>query len=214
MADSYCDDADLYAHGLPRGAAPNPGRLCRPANATANTITLDVHGFAADDEISFRAEGGGALPGGLSEGVTYYALPVSESVFAVAATAGGGAIDLSSAGSRYLVIAPLQTASAREWASRLIDDFLTGHPVPLSLPVPPIVRMTCAELAAGKLLGLSGGQSKSLAAIADDARKRIERWAKSGMPIRGENAPTPAQKAASASVPYSDPRGWNRWGGL
>lgn len=213
MADIYCDDSDLYAHGLPRGAAPNPGRLAASVDAVGNFIVLDAHGFASDDEVRFRAEAGGSLPAPLAANVTYYALPLGESTFSVRATPGGAAIDLTSAGSKVLCIAPLPLAATRAWASRLIDDFLAGHPVPLEAPIPEIVRFTAAELAAGKLLALMGGASKSLSDIEGEARKRIERWGK-GLPVRGEGSQQPAQLAASASVPYSDPRGWSRWGGL
>jgi hypothetical protein len=213
MALTYADPSDLYAYGLQRGGVQNAGRLAASVNITSNTITLDVHGFALNDLVRFRADAGGSLPSPLVAGTDYYAIPAGESVFSVAATAGGAAIDLVTSGSRILVIAPLPIDSALKWASRLIDDMLAGHPVPLEAPIPEIVRMTCAELAAGKLQSLRGAASQSLAAMSDAAQKRLLRWA-SGVPVRGEGAQEPAQLSASAGVPYSDARGWNRFGGL
>ena len=210
---SYCVAADLYSWGLPRGALPNPGRLVDSVSSSANTVSLDVHGFEAGDPVSFRAESGGSLPAPLVAGTTYYAVPVSGDVFSVAATAGGEAIDFSSAGARIIVIAPLPIASAIAFGAALIDDMLPGHVLPLIAPYPPLIVMTNAELAAGKLLARTGSASKSLTEIVDQARKRLERWAL-GIPVRGENVQTPANLAASASVPYADPRGWNRWGGI
>lgn len=210
---AYCAPSDLYAFGLSHGAVPNPGRPVDSANATANTITLDVHGFVLNDPVSFRAESGGSLPAPLVAGSTYYAIPVTESTFSVAAAEDGAAIDFTSAGSLFVVITPLPVDASIAWASRLIDDMLPAGVVPLAEPIPEIVRMTAAELAAAKLAGRGGFASKPLTEIADAARKRLERWAQ-GIPIRGDNAPTPTNLASAAAVPYVDSRGWGRYGGL
>jgi hypothetical protein len=183
-------------------------------STAASTLAIDGHGFATDDPVSFRAEAGGSLPAPLAAGTAYFAKPTTDDAFQVAATAGGAAITLTTAGARVIAIAPLPIASAIAWASRLVDDMLPAHLVPMVAPnIPEIVRMTVAELAAGKLLGRTGSASKSLAEMVDAARKRLERWGK-GVPIRGENVPVAANLAASASVPYTDPRGWSRFGGL
>lgn len=209
----YCSASKLYDYGLPRGSIPNPGRIAESVDASADSITLGEHGFSAGDRVRFRAEAGGSLPTGLSAGVEYYAIPLTDSTFSVSLTDGGAAVDLSSAGARVKVIAPLPLDAAITWASRLVDDMLPAALVPLTLPVPPIVEMTTAELAIWKISTRAGSVPKSLGDIFDLAKKRLERWA-TGVPIRGENAPEPAGLAASASVPYLDPRGWNRFGGL
>ncbi len=213
MADSYCVAADVYTFALPRGALANPARPVASVSAGGNTISLDLHGFSLNDPVSFRAEAGGTLPAPLVAGTTYYAIPVSDSVFSVAAAADGAAIDLTTAGTRVVVIDQLPMAAAIEWGAAMINDMLPAHVIPLVAPYPPIVVMTNAELAGGKLLARQGSASKSLTEIADQARKRLERWA-AGAPIRGENAPEPASLAASATAPVSDARGWNRWGGI
>lgn len=209
----YCDPADLYAFGLPRGALPNPGRLVASVSVADDAITLDGHGFESGDPVSFRAEAGGSLPAPLVAGTSYYALPITGDTFSVSATVGGSAVNLTTAGANTLAIAPRPIAAAITWSSRLIDDMLPAHVVPLTEPYHPLVRMTCAELSAGKLLGLQGAASKSLSEMIDAAHKRLARWAK-GIPLRGDNVPTAAQKATSATVPYADRRGWNRHGGL
>lgn len=210
---AYADPADLYQYGLPRGALRSGGRLAGSVSAADDSIELDGHGFADDDPVSFRAESGGTLPAPLAEGVEYRAIALDASFFRVAATAGGAAIDLTTSGSGVVVIAPLPIAGALDWASRVIDDMLPAHVVPLSAPYPEIVRMTCAELAAGKLLTLTGQASKSLAEMVDFAQRRLARWAK-GVPVRGTNAPAPASLAQGATLPYYDARGWARYGGL
>ncbi len=206
----YCAPADLHAHGLPRGALPNPGRNVQ--GASGNALVLGAHGFDAGDQVSFRAEAGGSLWTPLAAATTYYAIPVNEDSFSVAASAGGTALTLGGSGTRVIAIAPSPVAAAISWASRIIDDMLPAHLVPLVAPIHELVRMTCAELAAGKLAARQGSASKSLGEIVDAARKRLERWAK-GIPLRGENVPERANLAASASVPYRDSRGWGRFGG-
>jgi hypothetical protein len=209
----YCDPSDLYAHGLPRKSVPNPGYLVESVDATANTFALDVHGFSLDDPVSFRAEAGGSLPAPLASGTTYYAIPTTDNAFSVSATAGGAAVNITSAGSRFLVIAAFPVGAAISWASQVIDDMLPAHVVPLGVDaIPEIVRMTCAELAAGKLAARAGAQSKSLTEVVDAAGKRLARWGK-GVPIRGAVVPPSASLSASATVPFRDPRGWNRFGG-
>lgn len=212
MAAVYCVAADLYAFGLPRGSVPNPGRIAS-ADPAANAFTLGSHGFASGDVLSFRAESNGAMPAPLVSGVSYFALPLTDDTFQVAATIGGAPIDLTTPGTRIVVIAPLPTDAAIAFASRVIDDALPAHLVPLSLPVAEIVKMTCAELAAGKLMQGKGSASPSLGAMVDAATKRIARWAL-GVPVRGEHAPPPANVATSASLPFQDSRGWSQFGGI
>lgn len=210
---AYCQIADLYAYGLQRGAFSNPGRLAQTANAASNTITLDQHGFSLNDLITLRVEGGGVLPAPLVAGVGYYVIPVGESAFSLAATFGGGAIDLTTAGSRMIVTIPVSRQAAIDWATALIDDLLPAHIVPLSAPINPSVVMTCAELAIGKLMQITGSGSKSIGDMVDAARKRLERWS-AGVPLRGANVPPPANVAASATVPFLDSRGFSKFGGL
>lgn len=212
----YCNPSDLYDYGLPRGGVPNPGRLIASVSAASNAFELDVHGFENGDPVVLRAEAGGSLPAPLVEGTTYYAVPLTESTFSLSLTDGGSAVDLTSSGLNVIVVAPLPIAKAIDFASALIDDMIPAHAVPLTAPYPPIVVMTCAELAAAKLSGRAGGASVSLASAADAARKRLERWGK-GIPIRGTN--TEAQKSTLVSqytapvATFQDPTGYTRYGG-
>lgn len=209
---NYCAVPDLYAHGVRPGDLPNPGRLIASVSSGADSLTVDDYGAAAGDLVTFRAEAGGSLPAPISEDAIYYVIPIDDARFSISAAPDGGAIDITSAGERFLAVFKVSKDAAIAWASALIDDMLPAHVVPLAT-VPPIVRMTCAELAAAKLLGLAGSGGKSLTDIADAARKRVERWAQ-GVPIRGTNAPAPASLAQSASAANPDLRGWGRFGGI
>lgn len=211
-ATRYCDPRDLYEHGVPRGSVPNPGRVAAGADASTDAITLDVHGFDDDDPLQLRAEAGGSLPAPLVELTTYYADVLDDNRFGVRATAGGARIGLTTAGSRIVVIAPLPIGAAIDWASSTIEEWTPAHAVG-SLASSRTVRVTCAALAAGKLMSRSGPMTKSLSAIVAEAQKQIERWAR-GIPVR--DAPTTGRTnlAAAATARQRDPRGWRRFGGI
>jgi hypothetical protein len=182
--------------------------MVHSVNASGNTITLDEHGFSDGDELSFRPDGvDGVLPAPLTDGTTYYAIAVDDARFSVATSSGGSAIDLTTAGERVHVIERIPYDSTIAWASRVVDDHLPAHIVPLVEPYPEIIRMTTAELAATKLMGRQGSVQKSLSDVLTLAQTRIERWAR-GVPVRGPNTPARANLAASASAPYLDRSGW------
>jgi hypothetical protein len=68
------------------------------SNASPGVVTLASHGFAANDPVVFSTTG--SLPTGLTAGTTYYVKTVlNANTFTVSATAGGTAINTSSAGS-------------------------------------------------------------------------------------------------------------------
>lgn len=222
---AYSSVSDLPAHGAPRGSHPNPGRVL--ASAASNTCVLDCHEFQTGDEILFTPSGDGAMPTGLSAGVTYYAERVSEHAFKVRATAGGASIAFTDAVDPLVVVAPLNREAWIEYADRLIDDMVPGQAVPFDdttlYPdgVPAIIRMSSAELAAAKGAAMVGSASRSLAEVADLVFKRLERWSK-GVPVRGtpdasranQAAAAPAATSALLATAASDPRGWKRWGSL
>ena len=209
---AYCLPADLYSYGLPYGALASPGRLVDSVSVAEDSITLDAHGFAAGTPVQFRAVGGGSLPDPVASGVTYYASPLDDWRFQVALTVDGAAIDLTTAGTTFQVYASLPVEATIEKASRRIDDMIPAHLVPLSDPVPDIVRMTAAELAAADLLAITGGASEALTAVYDRAQKRIARWARN-VAIRGTNAPPTAQRSLS-SVNARPAHAWKRYGGI
>lgn len=213
MASAYCTQSDLYAFGVQRGALANPSRLIHEIAADADAFTLDVHGFDLNDQVIFRVQTGGTVPDPIVEGATYYAIPVDEYTFQVSATPDGAAIDLTSAGERVQVLAPMPVASAIEWASHIVEDMLPASVVPLEEPYPPLVVATTAELAAHKLLTRTGSASKVMGEMIDDAQKRLTRWGK-GVPVRGEGEQPPANLAASSkAIQSTRASAWDRYGG-
>lgn len=217
MPSEYCTEADLYSYGLPRGSLTNPGRLVSSANVATSALTLNVHGFVTGDAVRVRPETQSTLPAPLAEGVTYYAIALDADRFQLSLSIGGAPIILTSTGTGRTVVvaAGLPVSSAIRWASALIDEHLPAHIVPLADPIPEIVRATCAELAAHKLLARTGTTTESLSKTMDEAMKRLARWAR-GIPLRGPDAPAERANTAvsSASARYVDRRGWGRYGGI
>lgn len=205
---NYCTEADLCIGGLAPGALYNPGRLASSASATTDALELDGHGFALDGEIRFRAEAGGAMPSPLVVGTTYYAIPIDDSHFKVAATAGGAAINLTTGGESIIVSTSLPVYAVIEAYSRLVDSYLPAHLVPLEEPIPALVKMTVAELAAKRLLAIGGQHSLSMDEIEAGAHKKLERWAK-GLPLRDETATARTNLAVSRQVSRTGGRGWD-----
>lgn len=213
MDDLYCEESDLYAHGLPQGSLARMARLAGVVSVANDTIDLEGHGFAEGAPVEFRAEADGALPLPLAAGRTYYAYPVGSNRFQVADSFGGLAIDLTTAGSYFVVVSELPVTAAIYAASRLVDDMLPAHLAPLAQPYPGIVRVTTAELAAHKLGLVVGAKGRALTELIDFAQKRLERWAK-GQPLRGRDAPQQINRAFSATAAPPDPSGWRTYGGL
>lgn len=215
MASAYCTESDLYAFGVQRGALANPSRPIFEVSAEANAFQLNQHGFSLDDAVFFRVEAtGGAMPAPIVEGDTYYAIPVNDFTFQVAALPGGAAIDLTTDGARLTVAAPLPIDEAIEWASHIVEDMTPANAVPFEEPYPEIIVATAAELAAGKLLARTGSASDTMSKTIDAAQKRLTRWAR-GVPLRGENARNPTNLAASSrSLQASRASAWDKYGGL
>lgn len=67
------------------------------ASATTNLLTAEGHLVEENDEL-ILSNAGGSLPGGLSAATRYFAKEVTPNAFKLAATPGGSAIDVTSAG--------------------------------------------------------------------------------------------------------------------
>ena len=65
--------------------------------ATTGFLTAPGHTFANNDSI-VALKTYGALPGGITEGTTYWVRDISGDTFKLSATSGGSAITISSAG--------------------------------------------------------------------------------------------------------------------
>jgi phage gp36-like protein len=194
----YCDEADLYEYGVPRGGLPNPARIVT-VNTSTEVFSLDGHGFRADTQLLFRAESGGSLPSPLAAGTTYYAIPVTSDTFRVSTSASGSAVNITTPGTNVLVSTPLPTMQSIAWASEMIDNMLVGNVAPFS-PVPAIVRAACADLAATRLLQLTGGATVDLAAKLASTNATLSMWRKTGSPLPANAGQASANLAVVASA--------------
>lgn len=210
---SYSTDADVRPL-LPSGGLPNAARVAT-ANATGDYIELGQHGFDDDQAVIFSADAGYSVPTGLTAGTTYYVIVVSQSRFQVAATAGGAAINLTTAGDNFAVWSELPIAAWRAVAARVIDGLVPDHKRPIGLDddgnYPPVVVQAEAELAAAygvsRTAGIDG--MDRFDAKIESIRARLKDWAKS-LPLRGsaQTIASPANLAITASAGAIDPRGW------
>lgn len=72
------------------------GQRAFTADATTNLITITAHGFAVNTTVQVVSSG--TLPAPLTAGTTYFVRDVLANTFALSLTAGGAAIDITSAG--------------------------------------------------------------------------------------------------------------------
>jgi hypothetical protein len=187
VANEYCTVQDLYRHGLPRGALANPGQLVASISTSTGVYTLDGHGFGDSTDrtpVTFAFQADGSLQGGVVAGTTYYAEALTDATFKVyAASSGGSAMVPATAGSLVVVVATLDLDLIREGVSRLIDDHLPAHAVPIAAPVPAIVRKIAAELCIARVLRATGQSSETARQTEIDAMAQLTRY-RSGIPVR------------------------------
>lgn len=201
MPDIYCTREDQYAHGLPRGALANPGRMVSDINTSTGVYTLDGHGFEGPGSrtaVTFRTEDGGTQQTGITAGTTYYAEALTDSTFQVyAASSGGSAMAPAAAGSLVVVVAPM--ADLREYYSRWVDSFFPAHAVPFQAPYPAFIVGITAQLANYPTLAATGQRSESLKEIETAAAAQIKRFA-AGLPLRSDLATPRTNTAVSSYV--------------
>jgi hypothetical protein len=95
------------------------------SQASPGVVTKVDHGLAVNDAVVFSTTG--ALPTGLTAGVTYYVRTVlDDDTFTVSATKGGSAINTSSAGSGTHTVTTSPTASQRMFMGLVMTAQETG----------------------------------------------------------------------------------------
>lgn len=201
---AYATRADLHAHGLPRGVLVEQARAVAAVDTSTDRLTLEAHGLELDDAVQLVAGEGGTLPAPLSASTVYYARPVSgsESLLELAATAGGPAINITSAGvapfSLVVSLAPAITA-ALDYYSRYVDRHLPAHAVPLEEPYPAEVVAIVAKLAAADLLRRQGHSIPAIEEGARIARGELLTFVK-GIPLRDAAATRRTNAARSFTI--------------
>jgi hypothetical protein len=209
---AYCVRADVLAF-LPSGGLPNAAREAT-ADATANDFEIDQHGLIDDQPVRFTVSTGGSVPTGVAVSTTYYAIVSTTSRFQVAATAGGAAINLTTAGENFQVWTELPWDAWMDEGAADVDGIIAAacgeHTVPVIAPYPRILVLANAELAAARGIIATAGAEIDLGLKLDAISKRLTPWAKS-LPFRGEarSNHSPANLAITASAGASDPRGWS-----
>lgn len=207
---AYATRQDLYRYAPVRGSLTSSSRIVSSSSATTDTLELEGHGLETDDTLQLRAVEGGTLSAPLVATTTYYAIKVDDSRFKVAATAGGAAIDLTTAGVSMVLVVALPVDEVLEFYSRFVDGLLPAHAVPLASPYPVTIVALVAELAAKRLQLIAGTSSESMKEIEIGAQAQLQRYA-AGIPLRDSRVTTSTNKAIRDTAGNSttgDARGW------
>lgn len=95
----------FWIGGVFKAASPNSGSPKEfYVDPTLNTFYVSAHGYTDTQTIVFY---GDTMPGGLTAGTVYYVRDATTDTFKVAATSGGVAIDITSAGSTGTMVSPI-----------------------------------------------------------------------------------------------------------
>lgn len=95
----------IYNSGTYLGCSPNGGTPQEfVAEASTDLIHCPAHGYSDTQTIVFFK---GTVPGGLTEGTVYYVRDSATDTFKVAATSGGAAINITSAGTTDCVVSAI-----------------------------------------------------------------------------------------------------------
>lgn len=106
--------------------APNGGSPKEfVATPGTDTITSPAHGYADTQKIVFY---GGTVPGGLTEGTVYYVRDATTDTFKVAATSGGAAIDITSAGTGGCMVSTITEDAYAGAGTHTISSATFGLP--------------------------------------------------------------------------------------
>lgn len=91
-------------------------------NTTTDKITVTAHGYSADTPVKVARVGTATMPGGISEDTVYYIKSPATNDFSLAATAGGSAIDITSAGSGSFEVVQQNAIAAGTTRPFLFND--------------------------------------------------------------------------------------------
>lgn len=116
----------LWNGGTYLGYAPNAGVpkefICTPLT---DIITCPGHGYVDTNKIVFY---GDTVPAGLTEGTVYYVVSATADTFKVAASAGGAAIDLTTAGGSGCVVSAITEETYGGGGTHTISTWVLGLP--------------------------------------------------------------------------------------
>lgn len=209
MAEVYSTRGDVYLAGLPRGSAGQRARAVASVDATANTLEIANHGLDLDTPVQMQVDADTVLPAPLSTSAVYYAKPLedSDSLLQIAATPGGAAIDLTTAGTgsiRLFVPVGLLLDRLCEYYSRWFDGKAIAHGVPFTAPYPVEATTSVAVRVAAhasRLIG-RGAEGEKLYEQETILLRDIDALVL-GMRLRNDAVTTPSTNLARGSSPTS-----------
>lgn len=72
------------------------------AVASTDIVTSPNMSFAVNDQVTFFAREGGALPGGITEGTVYFIKTAAGNAYTISTTQGGATLDITSDGGGWI----------------------------------------------------------------------------------------------------------------
>lgn len=114
-------NASTFLCCAPNGGSPKEF----VATPSSDTINSPSHGYADTQKIVFY---GGSVPGGLTEGTVYFVRDSTADTFKVAATSGGTAIDITSAGTGGCMVSAITEDAYASAGTHTISAATFGLP--------------------------------------------------------------------------------------
>lgn len=109
-----------------QGYAPNGGNPKEfQVNTTTDVISCPAHGYSDGQTVTFY---GDTCPNPLIEGTVYYVVSATTDTFKVAATSGGAAIDLTTAGAAACVVSKITQEVYGSPGTHTINTWSLGLP--------------------------------------------------------------------------------------
>lgn len=223
---AYCVRANVYALGLPPEAFARPPRIVEGVDAAAGRLLVRAHGLSANDPVTLLVQSSSALgadpsalPGGLSEGVTYYAQPSGSDALTLSATAGGTSIasfaDVGVGAFGFLIDVGAIIDQHIDDAAAVIEEHLTAHTGPVSAAVLAGLNARMAARSLAPALGLGNPvyakayESVEAMRMLDD--RMLARWA-AGKPVKGAADATVSTVENGAVAVVLEGGGWRQEG--
>ena len=116
----------LWNSGTYLGYSPNAGNPKEYiADPTAYTFTCPGHGYVNTNKVVIY---GDTVPSGLTEGTVYYVVNATANTFQIAATAGGSAINFTTAGGSGCVVSTITEEVYAGGGTHTISSWTLGLP--------------------------------------------------------------------------------------
>jgi hypothetical protein len=221
----YATLAQFEVLGLRRNVITPRSRVISIVDPTIDTLgVLSPHGWGGDEALQLTATPivgvpTPVLPTGLSASLVYRPLPVTDSdtLFQLALTVGGSAVDFSDVGAGELNVSEQRGPMIQIYLdlySAIVDEALVNYKNDIPAPIPPILTWVVCKLAAYDIAVVQTlvtdyyfkSAGESITKSAEIARKQLEEW-KDGKLLQTLVADATPDVLENGTVVFEDPNG-------